>query len=411
MIMHWYPEKIIDRTHALTGVPKSVLDKHWKIVEGVVSCYYGIDKETDNFMPTALRLYENKLSSLGYAYRDALASTFNRAVAGEDGKIKAPGVRIPPVGINPEALHIWREVIKAKKKKINSWSDPEEKWGAAIIYFQNACRRMGVAPFLPNPKKNKSEKSPAVAMLASYVDPCLRTLNSMEKFLMEKRMISKPPKKFKTVSISKDDSINIVKIEKSWKLLKGEKAASVIVYMMPKFLLKKTGIKGAYRKKCGANASMVFSYKARGDSSLTVSLAVRVNNKLKTALEATSKDLKTFFRTWVKRNFTVSKAEDVPDTNESLIREYYMVRNHEEASKLLNSFSLQSIVNTGAPGFQITLAKYLLQVAKKFDLNAPPLLDKFIEDEEFRDSIRKEYGNFLPEADDTEGVPEGKITS
>lgn len=407
---------ILEKIHDLTGIPESILEKHWRTVGDVVAFSYDLSEDDREYLPTVLKLFQNKISSLGNSYRDALASSFKRAITGaKKNGVSPPSVKTPPVGINPEALVYWRAVLKSQKKKINQFSANEEKWAAAIILFKSICGKKGVAPFLPNGTVKDNHKSPIPALLSSYVEPCIKAVEEMEKFLSGKNITGKKvPKKFKLGSIDKEGTVSIVNATKTWKLLKGETAASVIVYMMPKFGLKKTDTKGTYRKKCGTKAYILLSYGKRTDKTLKVTIQIKVGKKTVKSIENLKKSMEAFFRPWISKGFKATGGtdsyEESPESNETLIKEYYSVNNSEEAAKLINTLSVPALVNTGNEDFQISLAKYLLEVANRFDLTPPALLEKFITDSDFRDFAREEYGNIIPSEDETEGVPEGKIT-
>lgn len=405
---------IISRIHDLTGIPESILQKHWNTIEEVTTFSYGLTKDSKDYLPTVLKLFQNKINSLGNDYRESLASSFKRAIEGVgSSRVKAPAQKTPPVGINPEALVYWRRIIKTQKRRINSYSDNVEKWAVAIILFKTLCNKRGVAPFLDGGTAKKAAKSPITSFLSSYVEPCIEIIQSIEKFLSERRIVGKRiVKKFKLESIQKEGNVRLINATKSWRLIKAEKAAAVIVYMIPKFGLKKGDKQGVFKKRCGPNASILLSYKKKTDSVLAVTIQLRIRPRMWKSLQDSKKDPEKFMRSWVSRGFKATGAAEapMPETNEMLIQEHYPADNPEDAAKLINTFTVPALVNLGDEEFQIDLAKYLLSVAKKFEMPSPALLDRFINDTDFRDFVRNEHGAQLPEREDeTEGSPEGKL--
>jgi hypothetical protein len=404
---------IIARVHDLTGIPNTILQKHWNTIAEVVKFSHGIDRGNKNFLPTVLKLYQDKINQLGPKYSDALASSFKNAIhGGKTKKVKAPTQATPPVGINPEALVYWRRIIKNQKKTINSYSENLEKWAVAIILFKTLCSKKGVSPFLDGDLSKEPTKSPITSYLSSYVNPCIEFIDKIEKFLSVKNMVGKRiPKKFKLEKVNKDGAVFVVNAVKNWKLLKSERAASVVVYMIPKFGLRKDGTRGRYKKRCGPNAAVVISYAKKNDTVLKVTLELRIRAKMWKGLKETKKDPKKFIKNWITRGFKATGANkmEAPETNEILIQEYYPAETPEDAAKLINKLTIPVIVNIGANDFQIDLAKYLIKVAEKYDMPAPSLLDRFVEDEDFREYVREEHGTRLPDDDETEGTPEGQI--
>lgn len=408
---------IITRVHDLTGIPETILRKQWDTLTEVVSYSQGIKREDDEFIPSVLSMFQSKINSLGAQYADALAPSFKRAIegVGKTAKLKGPAQNTPPIGTNPEALVYWRKVIKTQKKRINQFSEMKEKWAAAILLFKMACEKRGIAPFIDTGvKKAVPDKSPITSYLASYVSPCLETVVKIEKFLSEKKMVGKNvPKKFKLGKIDKTGNTLLLNCSKSWKLLKGEKAASIVVYMIPKFGLRKTEKRGEYKKTCGPNAMLLFSYKKKTDNLLTVTIQLKIRPKMWKGLEDTKKDPKKFLRTWVSRGFkaTGSAEKKVLGVNVKFIKEAYNPKDVDEAYALINKMNLGSIVSIGDTDFQIELVKHLLTIVKKFDMQTPALYEEFLRDPDFREYAQEEYATRLPsrEDPDSEGYPEGSI--
>ncbi len=397
---------IIGKVHDITGIPESILEKYWNTINEAV------DSSCNSDNKIKLRQFQNKMDTLGAKYHDTLAPLFYNAIY-SDAKIKPPTQTSLPIGINPEAIGYWRNVIKNYKKTINEYKDPMEKWAAAIILFKNACRKNGIAPFTDSEVTKTPTKTPVTTFLSAYVNPCLDIIKKIEKILASKNFIGKRlAKNFSFDRVETEGTTKIIISSKTIRLLKPENAGSIAVYLIPKFGFRK-GERGTFRKPCGPNATVVLSYSAKSDTIIKLSIELKIRIKMWNSLDQLKKDPNKYLKTWVSKGFKATGEYEDFETEKSvneLVRETYPITSYEDAVKLINEMDLPNIVEKGEEDFQIELARYVMDIAKRYELYPPSLLDKFIESEMFREYIIEQYRLDFPDAYETEGEPEGKIT-
>jgi len=71
-----------------------------------------------------------------------------------------------PVGINEDAVSLWKDTLKANRPVINMFDDLVDKWVAALVLFQDECHRLKVTPFKPDALANATQQQTLDYMVA-----------------------------------------------------------------------------------------------------------------------------------------------------------------------------------------------------------------------------------------------------
>lgn len=395
---------LIKKAHDLSGIPIEALSKKWDAVKEAVISTYIIEPDDIQFLPKLLSSFYNSLSAMNPEYGMALSSTFDLAIEGSSSKIKAPSTRSLPVDINPEAIHLWKEVIKRERKTINQYKDNLYKWAAAIVLFKKLCAKKGIPPFTTSVTKKQS-KDPVETFLAGFADPCITTIEKIEKYLKSKNLVVKNiPKKFKLDKISKNNKNRLLLASKQWKLRKTETAAGVVLLLIPQFGLRKYGARGSYRRKQSSNSAIVVKYTKKTANVITVTIEIKINSRMWNSLSADKKSVKKYLTTWVNKGFKASASESPTEDHDYIIKTHYPANSKDEAINLINKMTVSTIVNLGDSEFQLKLANYVKYIGDAFDIEVPKSIIEFINSGTYRENARKEYGNSLPNTTEEEGA-------
>lgn len=331
----------------------------------------------------------------------AVLKIISELVTSEKVKIKTPKPSLPPRGISPEGLPIWKAITKKYKKKIFSYKDPYERWAAAIVLYRKICRKRGMAPFSDTVTRGVSRKSPSTVYLAAYVDPALKLLQRIERELIKANMLGKRQKRqFSLKKVSKDGTFRVLVATKLWKFPKKTSPASAVArVLIPKFGFKKEA-RNTFAKKFGPKVKLSIRYSSKAANTADILIDLRVPGKIWKALEQTQKEPDTYIRNWVKKGFKAKAQADTQDEIYDTIQEFYPANSKKEISNLLNRITLPVLVNIGDDDFQNILAKYLVDKALAFDIDPPECLVKFVNKIDYRAEVRRRYIVDIPMEED-----------
>ncbi len=356
------------------GIPEKLLSDKWdKLSIGI--------QQTKGYTTSDLRFLPEIV--------DRFRNTYKISGAGRPSNAKPPTAKTLPLGINPEAIPLWQQVLTKKKKQIYDFEDNLHKWAAAIYLFKMLCSEKGVGPWdNSKPTSKKAVKDPAEKYISSFALPCLETIAKMEKYLTERNfLIKNVAKKYKFQKIQKQGNDKFVIASKPWRLKKVEQAASIILLLMPQFGLRKGPAKNAYQRKHTPNSTLYLKYKRKSDSLIEVVIEIKIGSRLWKSLEDSKKDVTKFLNTWVNRGF---KTLATP-YNMEIIERAYPINDRNSAINLLNTMNVPMVVNSGPMDFQLDMCLYLKRAAEKFDLVLPEPIVKFISSQEYRVEMNKAF--------------------
>jgi hypothetical protein len=331
----------------------------------------------------------------------AVLKIISELVTSEKVKIKTPKPSLPPRGISPEGLPIWKLITKKYRKKIVSYKDPYEQWAAAIVLYKKISRKRGITPFSDRVTRGTPRKSPSTVYLAAYVDPALKLLQRIERELIKANMLGKRQKRqFTLKKVSKDGTFRVLVATKIWKFPKKTSPASAVArVLIPKFGFKKEA-RNRFAKKFGPKVKLSIRYSAKAANTADIFIDLRVPGKIWKSLEQTQKKPDVYIRNWVKRGFKAKADAETQDEIYNTIQEFYPANSEKEINNLLNKITLQVLVNIGDDEFQETFAKYLVDKALAFNIDPPEYLVKFVNRIEYRTDSRRRYVVDIPMEED-----------
>jgi hypothetical protein len=406
---------IIQKANELGGIPISFLEKKWDAISEAVQISHCITEKDPSFLPTVISMFHSSLKAVGNGRTDTLKPLFEHISAIAVAKsIKGPTMTTPPLGINPEAASLWKSTLKASRKQINSFKDPYEKWAAAIILFKRNCAKRGLAPFVGNrlPKsKEGSQKASGLSLLSSYVDPVIDGIQIIEKAMQDRKILAKNIPKFKLESIVKSGKDSLVTASKPWKLLKGETAGQAVVFMLPKFNVRKEG-RNCYKKKYNARAKLAIKYARKNDSTIIASIELTIASRIWNSIQKEKKNPENFIKTWISRGFKATGSMDNLTVNANgviihsvsedmeVILENFEVTSFEVLKKFLVKYPITTIATMGDVSFQIAFCKYLTDKCMEFSTATPDSYLRFLNDMEYREWVIEKYGTEEEEDED-----------
>jgi hypothetical protein len=301
-------------------------------------------------------------------------------ILGKTKKIKLPSASVYPNNINPEAIGVWKSVIKTKQKRIKATKDSLEKWAVSILLFQKACKVQGIKPFGLSRKIRKT-RSPILLDMTVRLNPLLKVLDKVETYLMKNDVLGKTkPKLFKLGSVQKKTKNRIVRVTttKSWKVLKKTSPEVLEKILVSKFGFKKDKPR-SYIRRNGPSTRLVITYK-KNSQEVFIILEFDMSLKLWKALEDTQKNPEKHINGWLKRGFKAT-------AKSYRLKDIYPIESKEDIYTIYNTVPLSQIVNLGNLNFQLKFLEYLKKNAESFDVSFPEHFELFLNDPDFRDSM------------------------
>jgi len=379
------------------------LETLWEQAKTIAMKQYAISEDTPRFYALVMGIFKKSLGEECIEKLEAMSFVVDKIVAAaKEGTINPPRVNLLPKTINPEAVDIWKDVLRKDKNKniIKSYTDPREKWAAAVVLFKQACAKKGIIPFSKK-TTTRSAKAPVLTELAIRVDPLLKVLQKAENDLIKSGSLKKStPKAFKLDSVKKKGTDYTVKASKIWKFTKTYSAASSVAQVLsPKYGFKKDGTNSFVKRK-GPNTLIRIKYVRKGDLEATISIELNITAKLWRNIEASSNKPEVYLNRWMKRGFVSAAATDniilddvipeVPNADE-VIDTFYSIGGEEDAYLTMNKLTLPVIVNLGDDNFQQQLVSYIITKAKEYDAQLFEGLIQFRDDPIFREELRELY--------------------
>ncbi len=304
--------------------------------------------------------------------------------------VRKPLQSTPPLGINPEAINIWKETLKTKKKIINKYKDNREKWAAAIVLFKQSCKALGIAPFLHTNKMDVT-KNPTTSFLASYVKPCLDSANAMIKYMKQKKLsVKKVPVGWKFKKIKKEGMTRKVYASKIVRMPKGESASAIMPLLMHKFGVVKVK-QNTFMKRIGPKANLRIKYAHANDNALEMYIIIVIGKKYWNALQSGKKKPEAFIKGWINRGFkaTGKFAEERLDE----VSKLFTLASAEDVNSLMFTSDMNYVVNAFDPEEQTAFVEHVVGSAIKFAVEIPKKYLRFLVDAEYREDLNERYSH------------------